>query len=108
MQVGDMIYVRGEHSFSFRERKVVGETSRSWLVKPLASLDFAWEKPTKLPKNGKGWVCGTPEEAKLWDWANAEKYRIGTAVQNCSDQQLLLQVAKIIGYKRLPGEEHAD
>ena len=71
MKIGDTIYLRKFYS-GYQEYEIVGETSRSWLVrKPKALL---WSADQKIPKTLKGYIQGTQHDQKLLEWAFARGF----------------------------------
>ena len=107
VEVGDVVYIKREHSLIYSEWQVAGETSRSWLM-----LDpgATWQRSDlaryahKFPKNGKGYVLGTKYEMELSKWAADHRWRIGNLVERVDNPNALLTIARIVGYKELPEE----
>ncbi|MBX9604649.1 MAG: hypothetical protein K2Y51_00390 [Gammaproteobacteria bacterium] len=95
---GDMFYsgppIYRKH---WREREIVGETSRSWVVGPLT---------TKIPKKGpppRGWLY-SPEDVERNVWINDHRRNIVRAVEKIDARapggyELLRQMAELVGYK---------
>jgi len=86
----------------FVKYKIVGETSRSWLI------GVEW-RPDKDPKNRKNdnpkWWGGrfyTAEEVDEACWLEANRQALGDAVKFCLDMAKLKGVAKLVGFTELP------
>ena len=83
----------------FVKYKIVGETSRSWLI------GVEW-RPDKYPKNRKNdnpkWWGGrfyTAEEVDEACWIEANRVVLADAVRFCDDIGKLKQVAALVEYK---------
>jgi hypothetical protein len=76
--------------------KVVGETSRSWL------LD-GWDK-LKVPKVNADPRRFAFSQAEIDEqaWLHENHYRIISKIQYSSDTQLFREIAALIGYKETP------
>ncbi len=80
----------------WREIKIIGETSRSWLV--------GWEhRPTKVPKkdleeNKLTGYCQTMEEIDRRAFVAEHRHKIAELVRSVDHDQLKA-IANIIGYK---------
>jgi hypothetical protein len=67
--IGQTVYIQKTNSCGFRHYKVLGETSRSWIV--LSQPASEWKEKyldkyaDKLPKNGKGYIV--VDELTVWD-----------------------------------------
>jgi hypothetical protein len=95
---GSKIIFRGY----FVKYKIVGETSRSWLI------GCEW-KPTKYPKNRKvenpHWWAGrfyTQEEVDEACWLETNRQALADTVKFCLDIAKLKEVAEIVGFEELP------
>ena len=74
----------------WRETAVVGETSRSWVLKN-------GEKVSK--KDGKYGVCFSWEEVEREAWVHDNAYKIADRVMRERNYGTLLAVARVIGYE---------
>jgi len=107
-RLNEKLWLKREREWYFEEHIVVAETSRSWICVPTSEdrwRDSEWyikQFGKKLPKNGKGFVTATEAEAKINNWAFSERYKISDAVERCSDPNMLLTIARMVGYKQLP------
>lgn len=83
----------------WRPYLVVGETTRSWILK---------EGP-KVPKNPQGRtaydVCYSQEEVEDRCWAHDHIYKISDSIRRIQDVATLRRVADIIGYESQPRKE---
>ena len=90
--------------FGTEPRVIIGETKRSWLIKP----DADWQEPIKLPKKHINRGCGRPQW--FWDkaerdaevWADGNFNAIKRALGEYSrgvDAATLRKIADLIGYK---------
>ncbi len=75
------------------ERKVVGETSHSWLI--------GWEhNPTKISKknlrDGELNICLNMEEVEEKVWLDQNKYPIVRMLQRCKDPEIFRTVEKLL------------
>ena len=109
-KIGDVVYIKKEFDRVYREWRLVGETSRSWLMLPSSKkndwqLEYLDRYAVKFPKNGKGYVFGIERDVQLSNWAVDNCYRIGTTVNSLQDPNLLLTIARMIGYEKLPEEK---
>jgi len=111
MKVGDTFYYRKPTGGRlYLQAVILRETSRSWIVarfedaKLFGELEWFINQCTKLPKSGKGWVLGTKHDADLALWALAERPRICVSIAG-QTPKTLLEIAKLIGYQKLPQEE---
>jgi len=87
------VYARGgpiwrEH---WRPRKVVGETSRSWVL----------ERGDKVPKKGADPACFAFSEADIdrREWVNDNRHKIASMVERCNDYEKLMKLAAVMGFK---------
>lgn len=92
IKIGDRIF----RLYSQNVYRVVGETTRSWLIR--FDGQYNWMPSTKIPKCGlpEGWVLS--EQA--WQdhqFAVEHRYRIAQALQRASPEQIR-KVAALIGY----------
>jgi hypothetical protein len=113
MKVGETIYVRLENNAWYRELEIMGETSRSWECLPTGQPDYIrdnyrtsdWVKRyiIKLPKNGKGYTCGTKIDADLQRWAADNHYAISQRVDRLwsSDPNTLRTIAGLVGFEKM-------
>jgi hypothetical protein len=115
MKIGDRIWLKKARDFWFKEVLIVGETTRSWVTIE-AEGSAQWLKDDgqyqqwyverhskKLPKNLKNFIQADAGLAKLTNWALSERYRIGSAVEHCTDPAILLAVSKLVGHKQPEG-----
>ena len=101
LKVGDKIWEKWDIK-SFHQ--IIGETSRSWIVrsdyevKRYGTHIENWHKDTKLQKSNqpKDWFLTEKESLDLL-WARKNCYRIGKLVQTLEPERLR-KVAEIIGY----------
>ena len=105
MKIGDIIWIRdtGWAGSQYNLKIIVGETSRSWLVKSgdpedAWMLTSAWKKAYKIPKTLRGWQLGDAEKQKEREWAAKNRYHISQMVYVEYDPVKLREIAKIIGY----------
>ena len=110
MKIGDTIYhfdarrriyadvtadpIYGHH---WVEVKIIGETSRSWLV------GYAFD-PTKLAKKelAEGKLASykiTKEEVDEDIYVHTHRHKIVNKIQYCKDYKMLKAIADIIGYE---------
>jgi hypothetical protein len=84
------------------EWKVVGETSRSWIVLPArwGINDPTHKSARKIPKKGthQDW-CQSEKEIVERAWAHDHKYKIADRVQRLADPAILRKVAELVGYE---------
>ena len=105
--VGDTIYVKGEGNRMCRKKVIIAQTSRSWVIQEPnqpAWTREAWSlhhHSEKLPKNGKGYTLGTKRECELTVWAADNAYHIAEQVRGCRDHEVLLTIARLVGYEKL-------
>jgi hypothetical protein len=106
MKIGNVIYV-DTTGYNFEKRVIIGETTRSWVTLSANSYDlrysewFVKEYAEKLPKNGKGYKLGTKREADLQAWARKHAYHISKKVDSLRDHEMLLTIARMLGYESL-------
>ena len=106
IKVGDWIYVLCEDYIFFSEYEVVSETPVSWVV--LSPGDQTWKMQDlarhgkKLPKNGRGYRLGTKNEAELVQWGLTHRYEISRLVDRLENYNMLLTIARMVGYDKLP------
>lgn len=74
----------------WRECKIVGETSRSWI------LDYFNKKVPKKGYNAKT-ICFSEEELIREAWAHNNRYHITEAIRGLNAEKLK-EVASVIGY----------
>ncbi len=78
----------------WRPEKIIGETSRSWIV------GQGWNE-TKIPK--KGWnpraVCFGEAEIDRQAFVVEHAYRISDLVRRLDDYDTLKKIAEMVGYK---------
>jgi hypothetical protein len=114
IKVGDHIWIRGQHSFHFDERVVVGETKISWVTVdahsagPYQTLSgyqpwYVERYAKKLPKRLKGYLVADEDSAKLHNWAISERYHIARKVEYATDPVIILAIAKLVGHKQPEG-----
>lgn len=75
----------------WQPRKVVGETSRSWVL----------ERGTKVPKKGADPSCFAFSEADIdrRAWVNENQHKIARMVERCHDYETLRKVAASVGFE---------
>ena len=75
----------------WREMKITGETSRSWITE--------WDR--KIPKKGFNprFVCFSEEEIDRNAWIKENRNKIARVIERHNDYDLLQKVAQLIGYK---------
>jgi hypothetical protein len=87
------------------ERVIVGETSRSWMVW-LVGTEASWSPllASKLPKaafrDGRAprlWARSVAEIERQ-EWVRTHRYPIQSKVAYCEDYDVLVQIAKLVGY----------
>jgi hypothetical protein len=112
MKVGEIIYVRRTNGPLYRELEIMGETSRSWECLPAGqpyirdnyrTSDWVKQYIIKLPKNGKGYTCGTKGDADLQQWAADNHYAISQRVERLwsSDPNTLRTIAGLVGFEKM-------
>ena len=106
--IGQTLVVRNGNSVE--THTVVGDSPRMWHTQENIGLT-SWGSNTrsaKLPKSGKGWSIATEQDIKICEWAshNAQYLSQELAYTHFAPE-LLLQIAKLIGYKTLPTEDAA-
>lgn len=95
------IYRRDEHGKAhggpiwrehWREEKVVGETSRSWIT----------ERGTKVPKKGANsrLFAFSEEEIDRESYVQESRHKIADMVRRLTDHDTLKRVAECIGYQQ--------
>jgi hypothetical protein len=109
IKIGQTIYVRCSEYSLFHEYQVVGETSRSWLVRKPKDVGITYLDDIKIPKKmGKGYIQGTKYDADLFAWAMEHRWKIGQAFDVCRDPLLILATARALKHelslKELPSE----
>lgn len=72
----------------WREEKVIGETSRSWVV------SFG----KKVPKKGGYGIAFSIDEINNQAYIKNNAYKIGENVSNIKDHELLKKIAGLVGY----------
>ena len=73
----------------WEERKVVGETSRSWVL----------SCGRKIPKKRREDVCFSEEEVDDKVWVNDHRYKIMRKVESVRDPSTLKAIAELVGYR---------
>jgi hypothetical protein len=105
IKIGDTIFLRPEYGL-FQEYAVVGETSRSWLVR--LPEHSSWSADLRIPKTLKGYTQGTEYDAKLLRWALNNRRGIAQALNVSMDASVILQCARLLkdepSLKTLPPE----
>ena len=116
MEIGDSVWFYGdERRFANPEHKIIGETSRSWLVG--CDCD-AYKVPKKTESNAQ--KLGNYRVIKVSDrgythaqvflskesydnavWVEKNRYPIAEAVKQ-AEPNVLRQIAALIGYKERP------
>lgn len=95
---------------------IAGETPRSWILIELNSwLRLAkaedWlaseikRRGRKIPKNGKGYRFFTSQEAEDARWLVDNRYAVSRIVEHVAEASILLQIAKLLRYEKLPKTE---
>jgi hypothetical protein len=86
--------------------KIVGETSRSWLVGFDLRAKWSLRKLPKVAfKDGRcprGFALSQEHITKL-EWVHNNHYRLSNEVNRCDDPDVLQEIARIVGYKELVG-----
>ena len=73
----------------WRKVDIVGETSRSWVA----------DNGRTIPKSGGRSISFSEEEIDRAAYVYENKYKIGDAVRDLNDYDLLKQVAALVGYQ---------
>jgi hypothetical protein len=104
LKISDRVWVKQHVESTFVEMVIIGETSRSWMTVPAKGYDVNYGEwyfkrySSKLPKTLKGFIVSTDAAfVKRANWALNERWKIGNAVQSCSDPDILLPIAKLVG-----------
>ncbi len=79
-----------------RTYTVVGETSRSWLVRGEKWANWAESGKVAKAKLPEGWMLDE-QEHKDWWWHATHLYHVSRSVERATPQQLR-QIAALIGY----------
>lgn len=97
IQIGTKIY----YSYDTRTWIVVGETSRSWLVKPEGSpAPTPWNPAKKLPKTKLPQYWTFVEQEWLDSWfVSKHKHKIIRHLEYQSTPTQIRQIAALIGYE---------
>jgi hypothetical protein len=69
------------------ERKIVGETSRSWIL--------TGRDARKVPKAGGPGIAFTWEQVLDAAWVHENVHRIARLVERCHDKQRLMEIERI-------------
>ena len=97
LKIGDTIYLRKVYS-GYKEYKIVGETSRSLVVRMSGAL--LWSEDQKIPKTLKGYIQGTQHDQKLYDWAIAHRWEISQDLSVSIDAPAILICARALKHER--------
>lgn len=105
IKVGDVLIYRSTEwpGSQYQTRKVVGETTRSWLIMSMHHADM-WQHDNperwaeKLPKTLKGYEIGTAEQAAKKLWASSNLSKIRQQLDWLYDADKIIAIAQVLGY----------